>query len=226
MLKRDINFFAVIGQDSSGFAIDFEKCVKISLAVFGVIAAVIIGLLLMVNGGQKLKTVSLEKSIEDLQEPLKEIEVIKAEAEQLQMDIDVFNQSINEFNQQARLTTKDIEKIAQCLPDNTVTITSFNYSEDTAVISCTGTTELAIADFANSLRTKEIDKADAADNPELLGQPYFASVKYTGVSKGDENEYSASVEVTLRSREEPEPEVPQDEGEGEGEETTEEGAEK
>ena len=198
LLKRDINFFSVIGQDSSGFAIDFEKCVKISLLVFAVIAAIIIGIMVMINGGLALKKSSLEKSIADLEEPLKRVELLKQESEQLQMDIDIFRQSVSEFDTQPRLTTADIEKIAYCMP-STVTVTSISYGGEDVTLTCVGTSELAIADYANSLRNSQVQ------NPEPTGEDDyyikdFDDVTYTGVAKGGENQYTAAITVKLKSR--------------------------
>lgn len=199
MLKRDINFFSVIGQDSSGFAIDFEKWIKISLAVFGVIAAVIIGIMVMINGGLSLKRKGLEKDIAALEEPLKRVEELKLESEELQRDIDIFKQSVDEFDTQPRLTISDMEKIAECLPTNVV-VSSFSYGRGTVSLSCTGESELAIADFVNSLRNSE----HQLDNPQKEEDYHvkdFDGVTYTGVSRGGENIYTSSVTVTLKSRE-------------------------
>ena len=206
LLKRDINFFSVIGQDSSGFAIDFEKCVKIGLIIFGIIAAAIIGVMVMINGALALKKSGLESDIEALEEPLKRVEQLKAESEQLQMDIDIFKQSVAEFDTQPRLTTEDIEKIAYCMP-GTVTVTSISYSGNSVNLACIGTSELAIADFANSLRNSQVQ------NPEPTGEDDFYikdfdDVTYAGVSKGGDNQYSASITVVLKSRE---PEVVEEE---------------
>ncbi len=220
MLKRDINFFDVIGQDSSGFAINFEKTLKVCLIIFAAIAIIVLGLMSMVNGGQKLKISSLENKIAAMEEQLKVVEELKKEAEGLQMDIDTFNQSVAEFDQQARLTTDDIQKIAAAMP-NTVTLTSFTYSSGAVSLTCTGTSELAIADYANALRNSQ------TKNPEPTGEDDyyikdFDDVTYNGVSKSGDNVYNAIVTVQLKSREVPEEEVP---AEGEGEEATEEGAE-
>lgn len=220
LLKRDINFFSVIGQDSSGFAIDFEKCVKVSLLIFAVIAGVIIGIMVMINGGLALKKAGLEKDIAALEEPLKRVELLKEESEQLQKDIDIFKQSVAEFDTQARLTTEDIEKIAVCMP-NSVRLTSFGYSGDTVTLGCEGDTELAVADFANSLRNSQVQ------NPEPTGEDDyyikdFDDVTYTGVSKSGEK-YTSSVTVKLKSREVEEEPV---EEEASAEEESEEGESK
>ena len=199
MLKRDINFFSVIGQDSSGFAIDFEKCIKISLVIFGVIAAAILGLMIVINGGLTLKRKGLEKDIADLEEPLKRVEELKSQAEQLQMDIDIFKQSVAEFDAQSRLTIKDMENIAMCMP-NSVKIESFGYSGDSITLACTGESELAIADFANSLRNSQ----EQNPNPTSEADYYiknFKDVTYTGVSRGGEKQFSSTIIVTLKSRE-------------------------
>lgn len=213
-LKRDINLFAVIGQDSNGFAVDFEKWLKLSLTFFAIVAVAVMVLLGMVNGGQKLKIRGLEKDIADLEEPLARIELLKSESEQLQMDIDVFQQSVSEFDQQPRLTMKDIEKIAYCMP-NSVAIASITYNEQNVVISCSGNSELAIADYANSLRNSK------EQNPEPTGEDDFYiydfdDVTYTGVTKSDEDVYSAAITVVLKSRviEVPEVEEPVETEEG------------
>ena len=219
MLKRDINFFAVIGQDSSGFAIDFDKVLKISLVIFAAIAIIIVGFMGMINGAQQLKISSLEKGIEAMEEPLQRVEQLKLEAEGLQMDIDTFNQSVREFDQQARLTTEDIQKIAACMP-NGVTVSSFSYSGDTVSLSCTGNSELAIADYANALRNSQVKNPEPTSEEDYYIKD-FADVQYTGVSRSEDGTYSASINVVLKSRELPEePEVEETEGE------TEEGAEK
>jgi len=216
MLKRDINFFSVIGQDSSGFAIDFEKWVKISLVIFGVIAAVIIGVMVMINGALTLRKNGLEKDIAALEDKLKEVEALKQEAEQLQMDIDIFKQSVAEFDTQARLTTEDIEKIAVCIPAS-VKLTSFGYSGDTVTLSCTGDSELAIADFANSLRNSQVANPNPTSDNDLYIKD-FDDVTYTGVSKGGDNQFSSSITIKLKSREPVEVEEPAAEEGAEGEE--------
>lgn len=217
MLKRDINFFAVIGQDSSGFAIDFEKALKICLLIFAAIAIVIMGLLVLIAGGQKLKISSLEKSIVEMEEPLKEVQALKEESEQLQMDIETFNQSVSEFDQQARLTTEDIQKIAQCLP-NGVVVNDLSYSDGTVVLNCTGDSELSIADFANALRNSQQKNPEPTSEEDFYIKD-FDDVTYTGVSKDDKGKFTSSVSVLLKSRVVPEVIV-----EDMGEETT-EGAE-
>ena len=217
MLKRDINFFSVIGQDSSGFAIDFEKWLKVSLAVFGVIAACIIGLMILINSALAVKKIALQKSIDELEEPLKRVEELKAQSEQLQMDIDIFKQSVAEFDAQARLTTQDIENIAVCLPTS-VKIDSFTYSGDTVSLSCTGESELAIADFVNSLRNAQVQNPNPTSEADYYIKN-FEDVNYTGVSKGGDKAYSSSVTVKLKSREMPEEEeAPVEEETAEGEE--------
>jgi len=218
LLKRDINFFSVIGQDSNGFAIDFEKCVKVSLLIFAVIAAVIIGIMVMINGGLALKKGSLEKAIADLEEPLKRVEQLKQESEQLQADIDIFNQSVAEFDTQPRLTTEDIEKIAVCMPAS-VKITSFSYGGDSVSLGCTGDSELAIADFANSLRNSQVQNPNPTSEDDFYIKD-FADVAYTGVSKSGDKLYTSNITITLKSRE---PVV--EEEEPAEEESTEEGAE-
>jgi hypothetical protein len=215
-LKRDINLFAVIGQDANGFAVDFEKWLKLSLVLFGIIAVASVVLLGGINGAQKLRISGLNSDIAALEEPLARIEEYKTESEQLQVDIDAFKLSISEFEQQSRLTIKDIENIAYCMPSN-VTLNSFSYNDDTVVLSCTGTSELAIADYANSLR----NKSEKNPNPTSEEDYYiydFDGVTYTGVSKSGEGSYTASITVTLKSRvveEEPVEEAPA-EGESEG----------
>ncbi|MBP3197808.1 MAG: magnesium transporter, partial [Butyrivibrio sp.] len=46
------------------------------------------------------------------------VELLKEESEQLQKDIDIFKQSVAEFDTQARLTTEDIEKMAAIVPSD------------------------------------------------------------------------------------------------------------
>ena len=134
------------------------------------------------------------------------------------MDIDTFNQSVNDFNTQARLTTADIAKVAACVP-NGVTINSFSYGGGTVSLSCTGNSELAIADYANSLRNSQQQNPNPTSEDDYYIKD-FEDVTYTGVSRSSDNEFSASISVKLKP---PVVEVPE-EAPAEGEPAAEEGA--
>lgn len=197
-VKRDINFFAVIGQDASGFSFDFESALKKSIIVFAIICVVVIGVMTSIAGALKLSVKGLEDDIAALEEPLKEIEKLQAEAEALQMDIDTFNSSVNEFNTQNRLTMNDITNIAKCMP-SAVTLNSLTYSGDVVTLSCTGTSELVIAEFANSLRNSRSIRENAKNTDADKYVENFSDVQYTGVSKSGDV-YSSNIVVTLNSR--------------------------
>ena len=193
-LKRDINFFAVIGQDSSGFAIDFEKVLKICVGIFAIIAIVIIGILTTITTAQKMRINKLSDDIAALEEPLARVEQYKIEAENLQIDIDTFKQSVRDFNTQPRLTTADIAKIAACVP-NGVTINGFSYGGGTVSLSCTGDSELAIADYANSLRNSQYQNPNPTSEEDYYIKD-FEDVTYTGVSRSGDK-FSSSITVKL-----------------------------
>ncbi len=193
-LKKDLNLFAAVGRERGIGAIDFEKSLKKCLIVFAAIFAVALIITLGVNGVRKSRIEKLNESIEALQADLQEIDQYKQEAEQLQRDIDKFNEAIAEFNVSPRLTTEDIKNIAKCMPAG-IKLTSFSYSGNTISLSVTGTTELMIADFANSLRNSvTVDKA--ATTEEDYNKHNFKSVEYTGVTKSG-TEYNGSITVTL-----------------------------
>lgn len=197
-LKRDINFFAVIGQDTMGFSFDFNAVLKKCIIVFAVICVVVLGIMGSIAGVLQNSVNTLNEDIAALEEPLKEIEELKLIAEGLQMDIDTFNSSVNEFNTQSRLTMSDIKNIAVCMP-STVTLNSLNYSGDTVTLSCTGTSELSIAEFANSLRNSRSVRENAKKTDADMYYDDFSDVQYTGVTKED-NGYTASIVITLNSR--------------------------
>ena len=214
-LKRDINFFAVIGQDSSGFAIDFEKVLKICVGIFAIIAIVIIGILTTITTVQKMSINKISEDIAALEEPLARVEQYKIEAENLQIDIDTFNQSVNDFNNQARLTTEDIAKVAACIP-NGVVINGFSYSGDTVSLTCTGDSELAIADYANSLRNSQQPNPNPTSEDDLYIKD-FLDVSYTGVSRSGDK-FNSAISLKLKPpvvevEEAPEEEAPAEEGE-------------
>lgn len=216
-LKKDINFFAVIGQDSSGFAIDFEKVLKICLGIFAIVFIIVFGILTTITTAQKMRISKLSDDIAALEEPLARVEQYKQEAENLQIDIDTFNQSVNDFNTQPRLTTEDIAKVAACVP-NGVTINSFSYGGGTVTLSCTGNSELAIADYANSLRNSQQQNPNPTSEDDYYIKD-FEGVTYTGVSRSGDN-FSSSISVKLKA---PVVEVPE-EAPAEGEPAAEEGA--
>ncbi len=198
-LKRDINFFAVIGQDSGGFSIDFNSVLKKCIIVFVIIGVVVVGIMASIAGVMQGSVNALNEKIAALEEPLKEIEELKATAEGLQMDIDTFNNSVNEFNTQSRLTMNDIRNIAVCMPSS-VTLNSLSYSGDTVSLSCTGTSELVIAEFANALRNSQSLKEGAKNTDADKYYNDFANVQYTGVSKSGDSTYSSTIIITLNSR--------------------------
>ncbi len=194
-LKKDLNLFAAIGRERGIGAIDFERTLKKCLVVFAGIFVVVLAVLLIINGSKKSKIDNLNESIEALQDDLKEIEQYKLEAESLQADIDRFNEAIAEFNGTQRLTVEDIQNVAKCMPAG-LKLQSFSFGGSTISMSVSGTTELMIADFANSLRNSEtIDKN--ATTEEDYHKKNFKSVTYTGVSKGTDNSYTGSVSVEL-----------------------------
>lgn len=208
ILKNDLNLFAAIGRERGIGAIDFERTIKRCLVVFAGIFVVVLAVFLIINGTKNNKVEKLEASIEALQADLQEIEQFKLEAEELQDEIDRFNDAMDSFKVSPRLTTTDIQNIAACMPDG-MTLTSFSYSGQRVTMSVTGTRELMIADFANSLRTaSDINKN--ATTEEEYHKPKFKSVTYAGVTKGADNLYTGSVVVDLNDiviEEEPEPET-------------------
>lgn len=202
-LKRDINFFAVIGQDANGFSFDFNAALKKCVIVFAIICVAVVGIMSSTVGVYKVKVNGLNEDIAELEEPLKEIEQLEKAAEALKMDIDTFNASVNEFNTQSRLSMADITNIAKCMP-SAVTLNSLNYSEDTVVLSCTGSSELVIAEFANSLRNSRSVRQDAKKTDADMYERNFANVEYTGVTKSGSSDsgavYTSSITITLNSR--------------------------
>lgn len=198
-LKRDINFFVVIGQDVNGFSFDFNATLRKCVIVFAILCVAVIGIMSSTLGVYKVKVNGLNEDIAALEEPLKEIEQLEKAAEALQMDIDTFNASVNEFNTQSRLTMADITNIAKCMP-STVTLNSLNYSEDTVVLSCTGSSELVIAEFANSLRNSRSVRPDAKKTDADMYEANFSKVEYTGVAKAGDSTYTSSITITLNSR--------------------------
>ena len=179
-LKKDLNLFAAVGKERGVGAVDFERSVKKSLLVFAVIFGVCLVACLGVNGFRQLRINQLNEEIAALQPQLEEIDAYRAEAEQLQRDIDNFNTGIAEFNVSPRLTVADIEAVAKCMPAG-VTLGSFSYSGTSVNMSVAGNSELAIADFANSLRNSG----------------YFKSVSYSGVSRSGSS-YNGSISVELK----------------------------
>lgn len=193
-LKKDLNLFAAVGRERGIGAIDFEKSLKKCLIVFAAIFAVALIITLGVNGVRKSRIEKLNESIEALQADLQEIDQYKQEAEQLQRDIDKFNEAIAEFNVSPRLTTEDIKNVAKCMPSGLV-LSNFSFSGSTITMGVTGTNELMIADFANSLRNSvTIDKT--ATTEEGYNKHNFKSVTYTGVNKNGDL-YSGNVSVEL-----------------------------
>lgn len=193
-LKKDLNLFAAIGRERGIGAIDFERTLKKCLVVFVGIFVVVLAVLLIINGSKKSKINNLNESIEALQDDLKEIEQYKLEAESLQADIDRFNEAIADFNVTQRLTVEDIQNVAKCMPAG-LSIQNFSFSGSNIEMSVTGTTELMIADFANSLRNAEtIDKT--ATTEEDYHKKNFKDVSYAGVTKNGST-YTGSVSVTL-----------------------------
>jgi hypothetical protein len=181
--------------------------------------------MVVINGGLSLKRKSLESDIAALEEPLKRVEELKAQSEQLQMDIDVFKQSVAEFDVEPRLTVADMEKIAVCMPAS-VSISSFNYGNGSVSLACVGDSELAIADFANSLRNSQTQNPEPTSEDDYYIKD-FQNVSYSGVSRSGDT-FTSSITVTLKDRapaEEPVEEAPAEGEEAEGEES-EEGAEK
>jgi len=179
-LKKDLNLFAAVGKDRGAGSVDFERSVKKSLVVFAAIFAVCLIACLGLNGVRQLRINRLNEDMAALQSQLAEIDGYRAEAEQLQNDINSFNTAIAEFEVSPRLTIADIEAVAKCMPSG-VTLGDFNYSGTTVNMSVNGGSELAIADFANSLRTSG----------------YFKSVLYEGVSKND-TVYTGNITVELK----------------------------
>ena len=179
-LKKDLNLFAAVGKDRGAGAIDFERSIKKSLAVFAAIFAVCLIACLGMNGVRQLRINQLNEDMAALQSQLAEIDGYRAEAESLQNDINSFNTAIAEFEVSSRLTIADIETVAKCMPAG-VSLESFSYSNNSINMSVTGGSELSIADFANSLRNSE----------------YFKSVTYNGVTKSD-TVYSGSLTVELK----------------------------
>lgn len=209
-LKKDLNLFAAVGRERGIGAIDFEKSIKKCLMVFAAIFGVVLLIALGVNGVRKSKIEKLNASIESLQADLAEIEQYKTEAESLQRDIDKFNEAIVQFNTSPRLTTEDIKNVAKCMPAG-LELSSFSYGGNSISMSVTGTTELMIADFANSLRNSvTIDKT--ATTEAGYSKPNFKSVSYTGVSKSGST-YTGSITVELNDIvvEEPTTEAPAEE---------------
>jgi outer membrane murein-binding lipoprotein Lpp len=204
-LKKDLNLFSAMSREKGLGAIDFEKTLKKCLLVFAAVFAVVLLITLGVNGARKHKIEKLNSQIEALQADLEEIDQYKQESEQLQRDIDKFNEAIAEFNVSQRLTTEDIKNVAKCMPAG-IKLTSFSYTGDTIVLGVTGTTELMIADFANSLRNAvTIDKN--ATTEEGWTKPNFKSVLYTGVTKSGDT-YTGTISITMN---EIEPEVVEEE---------------
>lgn len=179
-LKKDLNLFAAVGKDRGAGSVDFERSIKKSLVVFVAIFAVCLIACLGLNGVRQLRINQLNEDIAALQGQLAEIDGYKAEAEQLQNDINSFNTAIAEFNVSPRLTIADIETVAKCMPAG-VTLESFSYSSGSINMSVTGGSELSIADFANSLRNSK----------------YFKSVTYNGVTKSDVS-YNGNITVEIK----------------------------
>jgi Tfp pilus assembly protein PilN len=203
-LKKDLNLF---GRERGIGAIDFEKSLKKCLVVFVAIFAVVVLIMLSINGIKVKKIEKLNADIDALQADLEAIEEYKQEAEQLQLDIDRFNESIDTFETTSRLTTEDIKNVARAMPSG-ITLTSFSYSGNSISLGVTGNSELVIADFANSLRNSiTIDKT--ATNEADYNKKNFKDVTYTGVS-GSNGVYSGSISITLNDIvvEEPDVEIP------------------
>lgn len=179
-LKKDLNLFAAVGKDRGAGSVDFERSIKKSLVVFVAIFAVCLAACLGLNGYRQLRINRLNEDMAALQSQLAEIDGYRAEAEQLQNDINSFNTAIAEFEVSPRLTITDIETVAKCMPVG-VSLESFSYSSGSINMSVTGGSELSIADFANSLRNSG----------------YFKSVTYNGVTRSDAT-YNGSVTVELK----------------------------
>lgn len=179
-LKKDLNLFAAVGKDRGAGSVDFERSIKKSLVVFVAIFAVCLIACLGLNGVRQLRINQLNEDIAALQGQLAEIDGYKAEAEQLQNDINSFNTAIAEFEVSPRLTIADIETVAKCMPVG-VSLESFSYSGGSINMSVTGGSELSIADFANSLRNSG----------------YFKSVTYNGVTKSGAT-YNGNITVEIK----------------------------
>jgi Tfp pilus assembly protein PilN len=203
-LKKDLNLFSAAGRERGIGAIDFEKSLKKCLLVFVAIFAVVALIMLGINGIKSSKITKLNDDIAALQDDLNAIDEYKSESEQLQADINRFNEAISSFETTSRLTTEDIKNVARSMPSG-LTLTSFSYSGNTISLSVTGNSELIVADFANSLRNSTtIDKT--ATNEADYSKKNFKEVTYSGVS-GNGGAYSGSITVTLNDIVVEEPEV-------------------
>lgn len=195
-LKKDLNFFACIGRERGLGAIDFEKALKKCLIVFAAIFGVVLLICLSVNGVKKGKIKKLNADIEALQEDLKLVDQYKTESEELQADIDRFNQAIADFNVSPRLTTEDIKNIAKAMPTG-LSLTSFTYSGNTINLGVSGSTELMVADYAHNLRDSKTEiKGSAVEGTANTVKSNFKDVQYSGVSKNG-NIYTGNITVTL-----------------------------
>jgi Tfp pilus assembly protein PilN len=207
-LKKDLNLFSAAGRERGIGAIDFEKSLKKCLVVFVAIFAVVALVMLGINGIKSSKVAKLQADIDALQDDLNAIDEYKSESEQLQADIDRFNEAISGFETTSRLTTEDIKNVARSMPSG-LTLTSFSYSGNSISLSVNGSSELIVADFANSLRNSTtIDKT--ATNEADYSKKNFKEVTYSGVS-GSNGAYSGSITVTLNDIviEEPEEAAPE-----------------
>jgi outer membrane murein-binding lipoprotein Lpp len=198
VLKKDLNFFAVVGRERGLGAIDFEKSIKKSLMVF--VPIFVVALIIVVGGNavKKNKISTLNREIEAMQDELDKAAERLATKEQLQADIDNFDKAKENYDETPTLNIDMISKVSKARP-STVTTKSFQYSGLTISMSCDGADFNAIASYAHNLRRVK-------DGDGVASEDAFAGVDYSGTTSG-----SVTVQLKEQTVEETTEEAPAEE---------------
>lgn len=188
-LKKDLNFFASVGRERGIGAIDFEKSIKRSLMVFVPILIVALAITLGINGIKKAKLAKLNNDIDAMQDQLDEAAEKLAQKEELEADIEIFDEAKSTYDETPTLDLSLLSKISSARPKE-ASIKAFNYSGLTVSIDCIGSNVGSVASYVHQLRNIKLSEGLDAANA-------FSDIVYDNTMDKNTGGVSGSITLTL-----------------------------